>query len=256
MLIGLTQPRVLFDVLEWAAPNIVWRGPPDRPAVALTFDDGPHPEQIPRVLDLLRQHGARATFFLIGERAERHPELVAAIRAGGHELANHYQRDGLALADGPATFIAGMERAERAAGVSPPKYFRPPGGLAWPWQIQLARERGYRCVLGSAHPHDYAPLPRSYMDWLLAKNLAPGAIFILHDGVPDAQRMLEALPRLLAEGERRGLRFVPLGELLNAGPSNAAPGAAAPHGRTGSRPGLRTGAVSAMMRADEHSTDP
>ena len=78
-----------------------WVSPAGRaPLVALSFDDGPHPENTPRVLEILQRYDARATFFLIGDRAERQPDVVAAIRAGGHEIGNHYlyYRHGFALA--------------------------------------------------------------------------------------------------------------------------------------------------------------
>jgi peptidoglycan/xylan/chitin deacetylase (PgdA/CDA1 family) len=78
---------------QCALPVIAWRrGPTGRRRVALTFDDGPDPEATPRLLRLLEQRDVRATFFLIGERAARHPQLVQAIAAGGHEVGNHTWR--------------------------------------------------------------------------------------------------------------------------------------------------------------------
>ena len=214
-----TEPFVLFGVLEWMAPNIVWRVATTRPMVALTFDDGPHPVYTPQVLALLAQHQAHATFFLIGERALAHPELVRAIKAGGHEVGNHYFRNGTCLTDGESEFGSLLDRTEGAVGLSPPKLFRPPGGLAWPWQLRLARERGYTCVLGSAYPHDPDRPPVRYIAWLIEKNLAPGAIVILHDGIADPTRSIQALPRVLATGRRWGLSFVAVGTLLGEGQS-------------------------------------
>ncbi|HEX8880028.1 MAG TPA: hypothetical protein VF749_08370, partial [Candidatus Acidoferrum sp.] len=81
---------------------------------------------------------------------------------------------------------------------------------------KLARERGYTCVLGCAYPHDPMHPPVWYIRWLVEKNLVPGAIVILHDGIRDAKRSLQALPRILAAGQKKGLRFVSVGELMNA----------------------------------------
>jgi peptidoglycan/xylan/chitin deacetylase (PgdA/CDA1 family) len=96
------------------------------------------------------------------------------------------------------------------------KLFRAPGGVAWPRQLRLARERGYTCVLGCAYAHDPMRPPVKYIRWLIEKNLAPGTIVILHDGIKDATRSIDALPHILAEGKRRGLRFVSIGELIHA----------------------------------------
>lgn len=209
-----TEPSPLFGVLESLAPNVVWRMPTSEPVVALSFDDGPHPIRTPQVLTMLGEHGAHATFFLIGQRAAAHPELVAAIKAGGHEVGNHYLQRGTTLADSRAAFGEKLTRAERIIGVTEPKLFRPPGGFAWPWQLREARERGYFCVLGSAYPHDPDHPPVRYIEWLVKKNMVPGAIVILHDGISDPSRSIQALPGILAEGQRRGIRFVTIGELL------------------------------------------
>jgi peptidoglycan/xylan/chitin deacetylase (PgdA/CDA1 family) len=209
------EPIVLFRVLPWVAPDIVWRVRTSEPLVALSFDDGPHPVHTPQVLTLLAQHGAHATFFLIGQRARAHPEVVQAIKAGGHEVGNHYLHQGTCLADRLATFSAKLTQAEQAIGMSTgPKLFRPPAGLAWPWQMRQARDLGYTCVLGSAYPHDPARPPVRYIRWLVKKNLVPGAIIILHDGIPDPSRGIQALPDILAAGRMRGLRFVTVGTLL------------------------------------------
>ena len=84
-------------------------------------------------------------------------------------------------------------------------------------QIVLAEQHGYRSVLGSAYPYDPSGPPSAYIRWLVTKNLAPGVIVILHDGIADASNMLAALDGILSDGEQRGFRFVSIGELLAAG---------------------------------------
>lgn len=231
-----TEPVALFRVLEWAAPSIVWRVATTQPLVALSFDDGPGPTHTPQVLALLAQHGAHATFFLIGSRAAAQPGLVAAIEAGGHEVGNHYLETGTTLGDGREAFAAKLTRAEELIGLrGSPKLFRPPGGIAWPSQLRQACELGYTSVLGSAYPHDPARPPVAYIEWLVKKNMVPGAIVILHDGISDPTRSIEALPEILAEGKRRGLRFVSVGELLQARGA-VEPGDAADKARSTSEP--------------------
>jgi peptidoglycan-N-acetylglucosamine deacetylase len=262
------EPLWVLPVLEWITPNILYRVKTEKALVALSFDDGPHPGFTPQVLEILERYRAKATFFLIGERALRHPELVAQIQAAGHEIGNHYFKDGPMLGHSDAMFVEKLEETERAIefalGQDGPlqkagptteawengsegvehytgkaafpkhggqasgrhtarlRFFRPPGGVAWPRQLRLARERGYTCVLGCAYPHDPMKPPVTYIRWLVKKNLAAGTIVILHDGIKDATRGIEALPDILAEGKRRGLRFVSIGALVDSCDARAA----------------------------------
>jgi peptidoglycan-N-acetylglucosamine deacetylase len=216
-LLRLPQPLAARGVIERLTPSIIYSVRTDRPLVALSFDDGPNPVFTPQVLDILRQHQAKATFFLIGERASRHPELVARIKAEGHEAGNHYYMNGSTLLHSDAQFLRYLQQTENAIGpMQEPKLFRAPGGVAWPWQLRLARAQGYTCVLGSAYPHDPGHPPVWYITWLVEKNLRPGTIVILHDGIADPTRSIRALPQILDEGHRRGFTFVSIGELMRA----------------------------------------
>jgi len=243
------EPPIILPLLERLTPNLTYRIPTRHPLVALSFDDGPHPVFTPQVLDILQQHKAHATFFLIGERALRHPELVARIKSAGHEVANHYFTDGSILFlrgselqfilsleglrhsadhrvglrplkkafDSNAAFLHNLEQTEKILGIPPgPKFFRPPGGVARPSQLRLAQSRGYECVLGSAYPHDPLHPPAWYIRWLVTKNLAPGAIVILHDGISNPTRTIQALPQILTAARRKRLRIVPIGALKAA----------------------------------------
>ena len=125
------EPLSVLPLLERLTPNLTYRVRTRRPLVALSFDDGPHPIFTPQVLDILHQHNAQATFFLIGERALRHPDLIARIKAAGHEVGNHYFTDGSILLHSDADFVAHLEQTEKALGIAAgPKFFRPPGGVA------------------------------------------------------------------------------------------------------------------------------
>lgn len=212
-----TEPLWVLPALERLTQNIVYRVRTREPLVALSFDDGPHPSFTPQVLEILQRHDARATFFLIGERALRHPEVVKAIRAGGHEIGNHYSSNVSTLGHSDAEFVRKLEQTEAALGLAEkPALFRPPGGVAWPRQIQLARALGYTCALGCAYPHDPMHPPVGYIRWLVEKNLVPGAIVILHDGISDPSRSIQALPHILEAGRRKGLRFIPISELMRS----------------------------------------
>lgn len=214
----LTQPSWLFGLLSWTYPDILWRVQTPAPLVALTFDDGPTPDHTPEVLALLAKHSAHATFFLIGDRAEANPALVGMIRSGGHEVGSHYYTVRSTLRASDNEFLTNLLRTETVLGLGGPiKLYRPPGGLIRRSQLDLALQHGYRCVLGSAYPYDPSHPPSAYIRWLVTKNLAPGTIVILHDGIADPSRTIAALDDILAAGERKGLRFVTVGELLARG---------------------------------------
>jgi len=204
--------------LTLAYPDVLWRVDTPAAMVALTFDDGPAPDHTPAFLEVLARHEARATFFLIGDRAARFPKLVERIRAGGHEIGNHHYglRSNLRMTD--AEFEKGLLRTDAVLGLAGPyKLYRPPGGFMRQSQRELLRRHGYRCVLGSAYPFDGNHTTTWYIRWLVAKNLSPGTIVILHDGIADPSRTLAALDGILVAGTRKGLRFVPVGELLDSG---------------------------------------
>jgi peptidoglycan-N-acetylglucosamine deacetylase len=216
LLVFLAEPIGLVSALEWLTPNIVYRVRTKCPLVALSFDDGPHPVFTPQVLEILEKHNAKATFFFIGERVLLYPDLVARTKSAGHEVANHYFKNALILGHSDAEFLRHLEKTESTIGLTgTPKLFRPPGGVARPHQLGLAKARGYTCVLGTAYPHDPMHPPVWYMSWLIKKKLLPGTIAILHDGISDASRSIDALSLVLVEGRRRGLTFVSIGELLS-----------------------------------------
>jgi peptidoglycan-N-acetylglucosamine deacetylase len=211
------QPLFAYDALARLFPRFVWRVKTAAPLVALTFDDGPSPDHTPRVLEILARYDAHATFFLIGNRIEQHPETVALIRAGGHEVGNHSYTLRSALKQTDEEFARDLKRTgDLLAFTGPFKPFRPPGGRIRGAQLDGALREGYTPVLGSAYPFDGQHPPSAYIGWLVRKNLAPGTVVILHDGIADPSRGIAALPGILEDGRRKGLRFVAVGTLLGS----------------------------------------
>jgi peptidoglycan/xylan/chitin deacetylase (PgdA/CDA1 family) len=211
----LVQPAWLPGVLARVYPDILWRVETARPRVALTFDDGPALDHTPIVLRTLARHGAHATFFMVGDRATAAPELLKAVREAGHEIGNHYYTIRSTLRASDQEFEANLVRTESILSLtSSPKLYRPPGGLIRSSQLAIVRKHGYRCVMGSAYPFDPSHPSPAYIRWLVTKNLTPGAIVILHDGIADPSRMLAVLDDILRAGEEKGLEFVTVGELL------------------------------------------
>ena len=190
----------------------------DEPFVSITFDDGPNPRATPRILDVLRREGGRATFFVLGRHAERWPELVRRAALDGHQLGNHgyfhrklhrrspgYVRDDL---------TRGTEQIVRASGVRP-RHFRAPHGFRSPWVTPIAASLGQRTVGWSLGVWDSA---RPGADVIAARTLEgmhAGSILLLHDGdgydpEGDRSQTAEALPAILDGLRRRGFRFTTL----------------------------------------------
>lgn len=184
-----------------------------RREVWLTIDDGPDPDDTPRILELLTIHGARATFFVIGEKAARHPGLIRAIADAGHEVAHHTHTHPLAgfWCASPARVAreldAGLE-ALREAGIRPTR-FRPPAGIKSLWLASALRARGLTCVGWSARGLERWRGDAEAVAASATRRLAPGAILLLHEGpwVPAAVRVT-AVRRVLERLQEQGYRCV------------------------------------------------
>lgn len=190
-----------------------------RGEVGLTFDDGPDPEATPEVLDLLASHGARASFFCVGERVARWPGLTAEIARRGHRVENHtyghLKRFSVLPPGAMAREIDRAQEAIREATGRAPGLFRPPAGLRNPWLEPLLAARGLELVTWTRRAYDTVrPGPERVAARLLA-GLEAGDILLLHDGRSARDRagrpvVLEALPRILDHLAARGLGAVPV----------------------------------------------
>jgi peptidoglycan/xylan/chitin deacetylase (PgdA/CDA1 family) len=183
---------------------------------ALTFDDGPDPDATPAVLEALRAAGARATFFLVGEQVEAHPELADEIVTRGHAVGLHGDRhvEHDELGDVAGDFAAVAARLESATGVSATLY-RPPYGRFSQATYERCRARGLTPVYWSGWGSDWEAIPAARIAELVIRDLAPGVIVLLHDSARYAYResalpTAEALPEILAAARERGLEPVAL----------------------------------------------
>jgi peptidoglycan/xylan/chitin deacetylase (PgdA/CDA1 family) len=185
--------------------------------VAITIDDGPDPQVTPRVLQILAEHGARATFFCIGEQAARFPVLLRQCVAAGHAVENHsyMHRPYFALL-GPAHLRREIERAQqiiRHAGGTPPRFFRAPAGLRSPWLDPVLQRLGLQLASWTRRGFDTVNGDPERVLARLTRNLRAGDILLLHDGHAARSRRGEAV---LDELARRGLTAVTLPERLPA----------------------------------------
>jgi peptidoglycan/xylan/chitin deacetylase (PgdA/CDA1 family) len=198
----------------------VWRGPRERRAAALTFDDGPDPEWTPRVLDVLEREGVRGTFFLIGRRAQAASSVARRIAQAGHDLGNHTWSHPSFWRCGPARtrdeIASGQAAIEDVSGAAP-RFFRPPWGKTNLAMFGALRQSGTPCVFWTVQPESRRPVEPAQQARRGAERARPGAIFDLHDadGVPGAGRRLATyLPDLIAGLRGQGYALVPLRELL------------------------------------------
>ena len=231
-------------------PGSEWRGAPagpsGRPRLYLTFDDGPIPDETPWVLEQLAAHGARGTFFCVGDNLVRHPEIARAALAAGHRLGNHTQHHRSAWNTPRAEYLAGVaECTALLAGyesarvgedevdkehyakrmladvselplASVPPYpsarplFRPPyGRLTWPVLRQLRPH--YRVIMWSLLTRDYdAGLAPERALRLTLAAARPGDIVVLHDSRKASRSLRFLLPRLLMHYSALGYEFAAL----------------------------------------------
>ncbi len=211
---GVVHPRSSLYMPVW------WQLPAGSTAMALTFDDGPHPERTPAVLDLLADHDQRATFFVIGENVRRHPALVRRILDEGHALGLHSDQHSWWFNCWPPGRVRrDLERCgdaiAEATGQPPPRLFRPPVGLKNPIVGFVVGSMRLRTVTWSCRGLDTGIASTEQVLARLLKGLRPGAILGLHDGAePERPRpgtlCPEVLARLLPVMRERGLSSRPL----------------------------------------------
>lgn len=187
----------------------------DARAFALTFDDGPHPDTTPPLLDVLARHQAKATFFLIGERVQANEHLVARVADEGHEIANHLMRDQPSILLSDRQFRAELAQVNALLGpYGPVRWFRPGSGWLSPRMVRSAAEHELRAVLGTlAAIHD-GGAGDARKTRRLVDAIRPGTIAVLHEGTDRRRAVVAATDRLLTELRRRGLTAVTVSDLV------------------------------------------
>lgn len=210
--------------------DVVSRGEAAGDRIALTFDDGPHPVHTRAVLRILAEADAKATFFVIGQKAEAHPDVIREIVAGGHELGLHSQRHDrfLNLRHEPkiiADLRQNQETLFRIARVRP-ILFRPPVGFSSPRTRVAVRAMALRVIGWSHRVFDGAARPSvDHTLGRLTRSMQAGSIVLLHDA-PErgdlAPSSIEALPLFLAWLRKEGLRTTTVTELLHGAPRTEA----------------------------------
>ncbi len=189
-------------------PDLLWRVPTSKRVLYLTFDDGPTPSMTRILLHLLSQHDAKATFFLVGEQAARHPQLVQDIFQEGHTIGNHTYTHPDAWRTPPAQIITELEQTTSLLEdciQQPIRWMRPPYGRFSSGMRTWCRSHEQQMTMWDVMPGDYRNgMTQDSMEKLILKATRPGSILVLHDN-PKALRVtpgvLETvLPQFKAEG--------------------------------------------------------
>lgn len=212
----LPAPWYMTQIMKASARGLgpaVTRFATPRREVWLTIDDGPDPVSTPKILAQLEASGARATFFLIGKKVQRHPELVAEILRHGHTIGNHTQSHPcswfwIASAKKTAEEIDTCAQTLRAAGAGNTPLFRPPVGLKNHALHQQLAQRGLDLVLWSARGFDAVTHDPAKVLTRITADLQPGAIILIHEKSSVTADKKELLPALLEHLAHEGYRSV------------------------------------------------
>lgn len=182
-------------------------------AVYLTFDDGPIPEVTPKVLAILVKYNVKATFFMVGENIDKHPEVFGQVLKAGHSIGNHTYNHMKGWKFSTAEYIANVQKWEEAVKRNYPhgclapvlNLFRPPYGRTWLWQRRAVQKMGYTIYLWDVLTRDYnkSRTPEAMLAQI-KRETRPGSIINFHDSVKSNERMLAVLPQAIEWLQKEG----------------------------------------------------
>lgn len=195
-------PAKIPSIIEKFYSERLWRIKTDQKALYLTFDDGPHPTITPAVLAMLRKYDAKATFFCIGDRVKRYPEVYNQILAEGHAVGNHTQHhlNGWKVSDD--VYLADIKKADEYIGT---KLFRPPYGRIKKSQGKKVLAQGKKIVMWTVLSGDYSnKLSPQEVASRVSIPFEKGAIYLFHDLEKAERNMFFALGKLLENACQQG----------------------------------------------------
>ena len=227
-LIILILFALFFILVAWSYWGTIWHASVSKRVIALTFDDGPHPEATAALLDVLQGAGAKATFFVCGKHVTAYPDIIARIHQAGHEIGNHGMDHRYMIGFAESSYRVDIEQCntciETVTG-KPAALFRPPYLLQGPGLRVAARNVGMPSIIGSAVTTDWiSQRNSSRIAWPLKKLGRSGGIVILHDGHAGAKQpfeqddrwgTVEAAKEVIRHFQGKGYSFVTVSELLS-----------------------------------------
>ncbi|MCL9809296.1 polysaccharide deacetylase family protein [Flavobacterium luminosum] len=198
-------------LVQWLFHNQIWFIPNTQNKVFLTFDDGPTPEITPWVLDVLRKHNVKATFFCIGQNIQKYPELFQRIIAEGHSVGNHTHNHVLGWKTSTKNYLKNIEQCQTEIAkekAEESKIFRPPYGKLTPSQSKATRKLGYKIIMWDILSADFDSTisPQECFENSTNK-VESGSIIVFHDSVKAFKNLQYALPKAIDFYKEKGLKF-------------------------------------------------
>jgi len=186
-------------------PSITWRKENAQNNIWLTFDDGPHQESTPFILNVLKEEQVKATFFLVGEQMEKHPELLNQIISEGHIVANHSYSHKNGWLSNNSTYFNDIEKCQKL--ITENKLFRPPYGKISPLQISHLK-KNYKIILWDVLSWDFSlyNTPKKVKESVL-KNTVSGSIIVFHNNKKSFKNLQPILKETIQELKQKGFSF-------------------------------------------------
>ena len=210
------------NVTAWASFNesdgVYDRVQTDEKVIALTFDDGPHPYLTPKILEILDDYVAKATFFVVGSMARAYPSTLKAVSDAGHEIGNHTYTHLPESANGCEKLkkeIIDTEQAILEIALQKPKLFRPPTGYICKSAVKMTGELGYKTIVWDIDTKDWAHNSPQKILSEVKKYAKNGSIILFHDFIGTNSPTPSALRLVLPYLKEQGYRFVTVSEMLN-----------------------------------------
>ena len=201
----------------YVCSSFICRGAGDK-RIALTFDDGPHYKYTEQILDILKKHDVKATFFTVGTNAERYPDIIERQLREGHEVANHTYSHKHMNKLSEAEFkseIQGWEDAMNGCLEHTSSLFRPPEGILTPTQTKIVKELGYETVLWTVDTRDWAHNRVECIVDTVITEAGDEGIVLFHDFVTGNSPTPEALDIIIPKLKELGYELVTVSELKN-----------------------------------------
>lgn len=188
----IEQPAIY---LRWLFPGAIWRMDKKKKDIYITFDDGPIPEATPWILDVLDTYGIKATFFMVGENAFKHPDLLEEVKRRGHRIGNHTYNHMGAFKHTNKTYFDNVEKANQLLHTN---LMRPPHGIMrWHNYIKL-RKNNYKIIMWDLVTRDYSRnLTAEDVLWNVKHYVRNGSIITFHDSLKSIDKLQKMLPAAL-----------------------------------------------------------
>ena len=210
---------LVYRILQPAFPHCLWGGNSSCKTIALTFDDGPHPQYTPQVLSVLNRYKITASFFWLGNCVNRFPDIAKTVSEQGHWIGLHgYEHDSFPFLS-PTQLKQSLEKTQVAiynACNLPPEHVRdvrPPNGFFTPQTLQLFQQWNYRPVMWSVVPEDWVLPGVNVVVNRVMKQVKNGSLIVLHDGYFGGKDVAETINILIPKLLQQGYEFVTVDSL-------------------------------------------